>query len=123
MTQFSFNRAEGIVFHDSTPICTIAYSGNGDGLNNPAMQEVHNVGPLPEGLYTIGPAKNPIDELGPIALELIPDPSNEMFGRFGFFIHGDNQLMNYTASNGCIILPRAVRQYIEESPDKLLSVI
>ncbi len=31
-----------------------AYSGHGLGLNNPAMQNVPDVGPLPQGTYVIG---------------------------------------------------------------------
>ena len=35
------------------------YSGNGAGLNNPGAQDQHNVGPLPQGMYTIGPPHAP----------------------------------------------------------------
>jgi hypothetical protein len=79
------------------------YSGNGKGLNNPMMQTVHGVGPLPRGQYTI--EEPHVDEkLGPIAMRLIPHPDNEMYGRGDFFIHGDNSQMNHTASEGCIVL-------------------
>jgi hypothetical protein len=46
-----------------------------------------------------------------------------MFGRSGFFIHGDNQAMNHTASEGCIILPHAARIAIASSGDRGLRVI
>ncbi len=37
--------------------CT-GYSGNGQGLNNPAAQNQPNVGPLPQGSYTVGGTTN-----------------------------------------------------------------
>jgi hypothetical protein len=36
------------------------YAGHGEGVNNPAMQSIHNTGPLPQGIYTINP---PIDTI------------------------------------------------------------
>jgi hypothetical protein len=97
------------------------YAGHGDGLNNPAMCNVPDVGPLPQGRYTIG---QPIQDncVGIYALPLTPDPANQMFGRFGFYIHGDNPELNHTASDGCIILPRAVRNDIANSGDDDLIV-
>lgn len=97
------------------------YAGNGEGLNNPAKTNVHDVGPLPVGKYKIGA---PYDDaqVGVFALPLTPDPSNEMFGRSLFRIHGDNKAMNHTASHGCIILPRAVRNDISNSGDDDLVV-
>jgi hypothetical protein len=99
------------------------YSGNGGGLNNPAAQSQPNVGPIPIGTYTIGTAHTPPDHLGPLALPLYPSPSNTMFGRFGFFIHGDNQFENRTASDGCIIMAYEIRQQIASSNDTTLTVI
>jgi hypothetical protein len=97
------------------------YAGHGEGLNNPAMIGTPDVGPLPIGTYTIGPHQdNP--HVGLFAMRLTPDPANEMFGRAGFFIHGDNVEMNHTASDGCIILPRAVRQDVANSADDTLIV-
>jgi hypothetical protein len=34
------------------------YAGRGDGYNNPDMQNIHDVGPIPEGTYTISTAYN-----------------------------------------------------------------
>ena len=99
-----------------------AISGNGTGLDTPAAQNQPNVGPIPQGTYTIGVAHTPPDHLGPLALPLYPDPANTMFGRFGFFIHGDNQFMNQTASNGCVIMSYDLRQQIASSGDTNLIV-
>jgi len=88
------------------------YSGNGDGLNNPLMIAVKDHGPLPVGFYTIGEPIPHEPKVGAYALPLIPDGANEMFGRSGFFIHGDNQKLDNSASDGCIVLPLFARQRI-----------
>jgi Protein of unknown function (DUF2778) len=97
------------------------YSGHGEGLNNLALCNDLGVGPLPTGTYSIGPpADNP--HVGLFAMRLTPDPSNEMFGRSGFFIHGDNPQLNHTASDGCIILANPIRRDIANSGDTTLIV-
>lgn len=100
----------------------IGYSGAGEGKNNPAMQDVHNVGPLPRGAYTIGEPSDTKTH-GPYVLHLTPDASNEMFGRSGFLIHGDSIVAPGTASEGCIVLGRLVRQTIWDSGDHWLEVV
>lgn len=85
-----------------------AYSGNGIALDNPLDTSVHGHGPIPVGLYTIGAAMYD-DEVGEFALPLTPDPGNQMFGRSGFYWHGDNPYMNHTASDGCIVSSRELR--------------
>lgn len=110
---FEYSQSTGILLHDGDPFGQ-GYSGHGEGLNNPAMQNVHAVGPLPEGKYTIcRPTAHP--HLGPVAMELMPYNGNTMFLRGDFFIHGDNAKMNHTASDGCIILPLSVRVAIAEA--------
>jgi hypothetical protein len=103
-------------------ITGFGYAGNGVGKNNPAMQNVIDVGPVPCGMYTIQPPVN-TDKHGPYVLWLEPDPANEMFGRADFGIHGDNIERPGTASDGCIIMPRFVREYIWNSSDNRLAVI
>lgn len=98
------------------------YAGKGTGKNNPAMQSVHNVGPLPCGLYAIG---DPVDTVthGPFVLLLTPHEDNQMFGRSAFLIHGDSMVSLGNASEGCIIQNRLTRVHIAESGDKLLRVV
>lgn len=100
----------------------IGYSGAGEGKNNPAMQDVHNVGPLPVGKYEIG---EPTDTKthGPYVLHLTPDPANEMFGRGSFLIHGDSVVNPGTASEGCMIFSRTIRERIWASGDRQLEVV
>lgn len=100
----------------------IGYSGKGTGQNNPAMQNIPNVGPLPQGMFTI---EAPIDSPthGPFALPLAPDPENEMYGRSEFLIHGDSIQHPGEASEGCIIAQRFARERIWESGDHRLQVV
>jgi hypothetical protein len=112
----------GALSHNGTYVAT-GYSGNTTGLNNPDEQDRIGVGPVPRGNYTIGPPHRPINHLGPIALPLYPAAANDMHGRCGFFIHGDNSKMNHTASDGCIILARPSRQAIIDSRDTALEVV
>lgn len=121
---YTFNRADSLFLDPSGAILWHdAYSGRGDGLNNPAMQAVHNVGPIPVGQWHIGDPKVPPDHLGPLAMPLTPLPGTDACGRTALFIHGDNEAMNHTASDGCVILPRAVRKIIADGDDKELIVI
>ena len=48
-------------------------------------------------------------------MRLTPDPSNEMYGRTSFLIHGDTGAHNHGASEGCIIFNLCVRQQIATS--------
>jgi hypothetical protein len=99
----------------------LGYSG-AYGFGSPEFQQDHNVGPLPQGKYTIEKA---IDSptLGALALPLTPDPANEMCGRSGFLIHGENSNHPGHSSDGCIILSAAARQAISASGDTELQVI
>lgn len=119
---WQFQQSTGQLTHNGI-LVGVGYSGHGKGIDNPEDQSVSMVGPVPEGNYTFGPPHTPIDILGPMALPLIPDPSNHMFGRSAFFMHGDNAKMNHTASNGCIIMGPAIRHLISNSSDKQLTVI
>lgn len=98
------------------------YAGRGDHKNIPASQSVHGEGPLPQGWYSIGPAfKHP--HLGPLSMPLAADPGNTMFGRSGFYIHGDSIATPGWASHGCIVMPHDVRERIAESKDRRLQVV
>jgi hypothetical protein len=108
---------------NGTVLIGTGYAGRGEGLNNPAMQAVPNIGPLPQGIYTINPPINTTTH-GPYVMWLTPDPANEMFGRFGFGIHAD-EIANpgkHLASTGCIVMSNEARLAIWESGDRQLRV-
>jgi hypothetical protein len=100
------------------------YSGNGAGLNNPAMEADPDVGPIPAGTYKIGPAIDPPDHLGPMAMPLtVVAFANPDIDRSGFFWHGDNVQHDQSASHGCIVSPPNVRQEPYDSGDDDLIVV
>ena len=99
------------------------YSGVGDGLNDPGQQDVAFMGPAPRGTYTIGAPISDGGHMGPFVLPLTPWPSNNMFGRLVFFIHGDKiDGPPNSASEGCIITARVTRSLIAQSGDTVLIV-
>lgn len=98
------------------------YSGAGRGKNNPAMQDAVGVGPIPRGLWSIAGVKDS-PNTGPFTLVLEPKAGTDTRGRSAFRIHGDSVANPGTASHGCIILPRAVRQAIWSSQDRDLEVV
>jgi hypothetical protein len=110
---WTYEQSTGRLLHDAREVWK-GYSGHNDGLNNPAMQDVKDIGPLPQGLYTIGmPYAH--EHLGPVCMNLEPDRHNLMFGRGDFRIHADNVHNNFSASEGCIVMPMAVRIKIGEA--------
>jgi hypothetical protein len=118
---YNYQQSSGRLDHDGV-LLLVCYAGHGAGLNNPAMQDQHDVGPLPLGRYTLTALiDSPHTGLSTIILD--PDPANRMFGRSGFRIHGDNGNANHTASDGCIIAGHtADRIRIWRSGDRDLNV-
>lgn len=99
--------------------CATGYAGNGAGRNNHEKQYEKNVGPLPVGNYRVtGPFTH--GHMGPLCFRLWPFRTNEMRGRGGFLIHGDNPQGD--ASKGCIILARAAREKVEGFRVRFLAV-
>lgn len=97
---------------DENGLVGTGWAGQLAGKNNPAMQNVPMIGPLPVGKYIINDPRND-PKLGPLAFFLTPDPTNEMFGRSGFNIHGADIRTPSLSSEGCIIQQRTVREYID----------
>lgn len=95
------------------------YSGHGEGRNNPAMEAVPNVGPIPRGKYRIGPARND-PQKGPICFRLFP-VGHDAHNRSGFMIHGDN--VRQDASEGCIIAGRLIRRAIDNDAETELEAV
>lgn len=99
------------------------YSGCDDGKNNPSMQAVHDMGPIPQGDWTIiGPPFSTPDH-GPNVLRLEPVAGTDTFGRDGFLMHGDSIKLPGTASKGCIIMAANTRLRVWQSQDLDLRVV
>lgn len=97
------------------------YSGHENGVNNPALEADPGIGPIPRGHWTIGPAHSS-PHTGPLTMNLDPvgfDPH----GRSLFRLHGDNSADNESASRGCIIMDRVIREKVAESADRTLEVV
>ena len=117
---WTYEQATGKLFKDGDYIVT-GYAGHEEGLNNPDMEGIRNVGPIPCGDWNIGPAFTH-DKAGQVTMRLTPI-GHDAKGRDGFLIHGDNTKGNRSASNGCPIIQRAARNKINDSEDKLLRVV
>lgn len=103
------------------------YSGKDRGKNNPSLQGVRGIGPIPRGNWRIGAPYNSAN-VGPYVLPLTAldgtvDDTHDATGRGAFRIHGDSIRAPGTASKGCIILPRKVRELIWLSGDRNLTVV
>ena len=119
---WTYAQKSGDLLQNGQRVAT-GYSGIDDGKNNPAMQAVANVGPIPQGDWTIeGPPVNTTTH-GPFVLRLTPAAETNTFGRSGFLMHGDSIESPGSASHGCVIMPRVVREQVWNSGDTDLEVI
>jgi len=124
---WTYVQRTGELLHDGAHVAQ-GYSGFDDpqtgqnGKNNPALQAIDEVGPIPVGEFAIGLPHDTLTH-GPFVLPLKPDSGNEMFGRSAFLIHGDSVVEPGTASRGCIVMSRKVRLQIVASGDRNLRVI
>ena len=118
---WKYDQSSGNLDHDGTPVGA-GYSGAGIYKNDPVAQNRHNEGPIPRGLYTIESPRD-TQSHGPYVLPLTPDAGNDMEGRSGFLMHGDSVAHPGTASQGCIIMPRAIREQVWQSGDRALEVV
>lgn len=118
---WTYQQSTGNFFQEQTFIVT-GYSGQGEGRDNPSAESIPNMGPIPEGYYSIGSGfAHP--QCGPMSMHLTPLEGTNTYGRDSFLIHGDNASLDHTASHGCIILPRQVRDLVSASSDRELIVV
>jgi hypothetical protein len=111
---FTYEQSTGLLLDPGSKLLGHGYAGHGAGINNPQLESVQSTGPLPRGRYVIGaPYHNP--KTGRVTMNLDPEPANEMFGRSAFRLHGDNALMNRSASEGCIVMPLGVRLAVAQA--------
>ncbi len=122
---WTYQQDTGNLYDPDDAFVATGYAGgncgkNPEGVNNHDMQNVKKIGPLPVGIYTFGEVVLK-SALGPFAIPLLPDPGNVMFGRGGFYCHGDTTPSG-NASEGCIIMPRAIRELMYASKDNRIEV-
>lgn len=117
----TFDRKLGILMVNGLIVKGV-WSGHGDARNDPSREQEKGIGPLPAGKYEIGVMHNS-KHLGPDVMQLFPYPSNKMFDRSEFFMHGDHANdTDFSASDGCIIAPHQIRQEVNKSKDRELLV-
>lgn len=127
MATFTYHIRSGRLEHPEVGVLAVGYSGRGAGLNNPDRRDLHGVegaadaGPIPPGKYTWSETE---DSHGGFAIVLVPDPTNIMYGRGGFLIHGDMKGgPPCSASLGCIIVPRLTRWAVWGCDDAEMQVV
>jgi hypothetical protein len=118
-----YSQSTGDLINPAGSRVGIGYSGRGVGLNNPTKQDAADVGPIPQGSWTIGTFFDDPGGKGPIVAHLTPSVGTQTYGRSGFMVHGDNSAANHTASEGCIILPHLLREQLMASNDRTLIVV
>jgi hypothetical protein len=96
--------ATGFAGNDSRPIVN---PNRIHGFNNPDAQNLHKIGPLPQGVYEVGSwGDHPPLGLFSATLTQI---SRESYGRDGFWIHGESSTDPLNSSEGCIVLGHSDR--------------
>ncbi|QID19345.1 DUF2778 domain-containing protein [Nitrogeniibacter mangrovi] len=118
---WTYDQSSGHLYHNGAPVPGgIGYAGRGAHKNRPASQNLRNRGPIPRGAWRIGGYTS---SKGPLTITLSPKPGTNTFGRSAFRIHGDSARHPGAASEGCIIMPYAVRSLIITSGDHDLEVV
>lgn len=87
------------------------YSGAPGYVNEPFFVDRKGLGPIPVGLWHIE-APRTHARFGPVCFFLQAEKGTEIYGRSGFYIHGDNARGDGSASTGCIVLDRRTRDLI-----------
>jgi hypothetical protein len=118
---WTYSQASGVLARDGVYLAR-GYTGYKEGKNNPAMETVHDTGPIPKGRWTIVALFDSHPKLGPFCLSLSPQEGTQTYGRHSFFIHGDSLSNPGNASHGCIIVGRMYREAIWRSGDRDLEV-
>lgn len=119
---WQYKQTTGELRNAAGTVVAKGYSGKGEYKNKHEHQDVRGMGPIPVGCYTINPPHQSL-KTGAYAMDLMPDSSNVMFGRDSFQMHGDSLRQPGTASSGCIIMPRAIREQVWSSLDHRIEVI
>jgi hypothetical protein len=120
---WKYSQSTGKLTNPAGSVVGNGYSGHGVGLNNPAQESTPCIGPIPQGEWGIGHFFDDPGGKGYLVCRLTPVDGTETHHRAGFMIHGDNSQGDHSASEGCIILPRVLREMVHSSGDHLLRVV
>ena len=104
-----YHQGSGVIAAPDGVTVAFGWAGNGKGKNNPDEQGHRRVGPLPQGLYSVGVwCDHP--RLGKMVAPLT-QIDGETFGRDDFWIHGPSKdpVRYGQESMGCIVTPFSSR--------------
>jgi hypothetical protein len=119
---WTYSQSTGAIANAKGEVIAHGYSGYLQGKNNPALQGVRNLGPIPVGKWRMANVINS-PHTGPFTIILEPASNTETFGRSAFRIHGDSIKDPGSASHGCIIAPRPTRETMWHSQDREVEVV
>jgi len=110
-----YHQGSGLIRKVDGTFVALGWAGNGLGKNNPSWQHQKNEGPLPRGIYEVGPWEEEHAGLGPIVASL-KQIQGETYGRSGFYFHGPamDSAKFGQESRGCIVVPRAGRLKVKD---------
>ncbi len=113
---YTYMQCSGKVYDPEGNLMGAGYSGKGLGLNNPKMEHVPNIGPIPAGFYRVGNVIHNAGNMGKYVLPLTPEGSTvntlSALVRGGFYWHGENPATPLNSSKGCIVSLLVLRQQI-----------
>jgi hypothetical protein len=126
---WKFSQLSGKLWDSFNGYLGKGYAGHGDGKNNPDMENVEGVGPLPHGAWKPVEFFEDHPRVGKNAVRLEPADDDTLqrvinYGRDpkSFFMHGDSVEHPGEASDGCIIQAPDIRlKFWQEKP--LIDVI
>ncbi|WP_414719690.1 tlde1 domain-containing protein [Tsuneonella suprasediminis] len=114
--EFFYEQSSGrLLFGVGKSLVLIAscYAGAPGCVNDPNTDHLRSRGPLPKGRYTI--VKRHHSRFASPAFFLEPAEENQMYGRSGFWVHGDNAKRNRSASTGCIVTSWVERTVLDRT--------
>jgi hypothetical protein len=122
--------SSGKMYSDAGELLDIGYSGQPPHVNDIAAVGEVGIGPIPPESWRISGMELDNPKLGPFVLLLEPDEPTMAYvislnrDPNSFRIHGERITPppGY-ASDGCIILPRAIREQIWNSGDHALDTV
>ena len=123
-------RSGTVSTNDSRVLTTHAFAGNNSrmpenpthiqGMNNPDMCHLHNIGPLPLGKWKFG-TWGTYGDLGQHACPLT-QVEGETYGRSAIFCHGPGGADPVNSSKGCLCMPHDARIALEAYDPEFLYV-
>jgi hypothetical protein len=119
---WTFKVAAGEIWRNGKLMAKGVYSGHGDAINDSSKEAMPAHGPIPRGRWLMDGVYNSA-KVGPFAIILDPAPGTNAFGRSGFRVHGDNAKGDQSASEGCVIVPRNIRDDMWQLKDHVLDVV